>query len=93
MRLSQTKCLATYSPPLGSEIELRAQFREFCRLEIGKKWYLISDQKPWRLHGKLKKIWDPAIDDWDKNGAPSIIKGKNGAPDIIEGHIDLLPKS
>jgi hypothetical protein len=64
------------SPAVGNEIEFRAQFQEFCRLEIGGKWFLVSELKPWRLHGKLKKTWIAAQDDTDGNGAPSGTEGQ-----------------
>ncbi len=61
---------------VGSEIEVRAHYREFCRLEIGGKWFPISELKPWRLHGILKKTWIAAEDDADGDGAPSTTNGK-----------------
>jgi hypothetical protein len=64
------------SPAIGSSIDFRMQFRQFCRLEIGSKWFLISDHKPWRLHGKLKKTWIAAEDDTDGNGEANGIEGQ-----------------
>lgn len=70
-----------YSPQLGSEIEFRAQYREFCRLEIGKKWYVISGYLEWRFHSKLKKTWIENEDDINRNGIP------DGFPDGSEGQM------
>ena len=39
----------------GNTVEWRIHFMEFTRLEINRKWYLISDYIPWRVHYKLKK--------------------------------------
>jgi uncharacterized protein (DUF2249 family) len=64
------------SPAVGNEVELRIHFREFWRLEIGGKWFLISEHKPWRLHSKLEKTWIAALDDSDGNGATSGTEGQ-----------------
>ena len=42
----------------NSSFEMRLQFLEFCRLEIGGKWYRLSDALPWRLHVKLQDPGD-----------------------------------
>ena len=42
-------------PPNGASIEVKLQFRAFCRLEIKDKWYRISDFALWRAYGKLTK--------------------------------------
>ena len=36
-----------------SKFEERIHFKEFCRLEIGGKWYVISNSLLWRLHIRL----------------------------------------
>jgi hypothetical protein len=41
---------------VNDEVTLNIQFREFCRLQIGSHWYLISDFYPWRFKQKFKKI-------------------------------------
>ena len=55
------------SPAIGDTIEVNNHFREFCRLEIGDKWYSVSDYKPWRLMAKLKKTWIASEDDANNN--------------------------
>ena len=42
-------------------VEFRFQFKEFCRIEIDRKWYRLSDDVPWRIHQRFKKIGDAAI--------------------------------
>ena len=49
----------------GDTVEWRLHFREFARLEINGKWYLISDYFPWRVHYKLKK----ASGKWRNDGS------------------------
>jgi hypothetical protein len=44
-------------------VEWRLHFIEFTRLDIGGKWYRISDDFPWRLHIKMKKVADKWTDD------------------------------
>ena len=39
---------------LGDVILLNIQFREFCRLNIGDRWYLISDYFPWRFKQQFR---------------------------------------
>ena len=46
----------------GNTVEWRLHFVEFARLEINGKWYLISDQSPWRVHYKLKKTGGKWVD-------------------------------
>src|SRR5882724_43241 len=41
---------------LGDVIVLNIQFREFCRLNIGDRWYLISDYFPWRFKQQFRRI-------------------------------------
>jgi hypothetical protein len=43
------------APPNGAALEVKLQFRQFCRLEIGGKWFRVSDDQPWKHHGKLTK--------------------------------------
>jgi hypothetical protein len=40
----------------GNTLEWRLHFQEFTRLEINRKWYVISDHFPWRMHFKFKKV-------------------------------------
>lgn len=48
-----------WTPDVGGaendEIEHKALFNEFARLEINKKWYRISDDLKWRLIQRVKK--------------------------------------
>ena len=55
--------------PNGWTVELHMQFIEFVRLQIGSKWYLISDQTggQWRFQAKLK--YDAAKKIWVDNGS------------------------
>jgi hypothetical protein len=41
---------------IGDSHEIRFQFQEFARLQIGSTWYLISDRKLWRFHAKYRKV-------------------------------------
>lgn len=41
---------------LGETAEFRSQFREFVRLNIGERWYKVSDYAYARYHAKFKKI-------------------------------------
>ena len=53
--------VALNSPrPIGSSLEVKLQFKQFCRVEIAKKWYRISDLDAglWRHHAKLTKVRD-----------------------------------
>lgn len=52
---------------VGDTFESRVHFLVFVRAEIGKKWYRVSEKKPWRLSVKLKKVSETA-DDSDYNG-------------------------
>lgn len=56
----------------GNTVEWRLHFKEFARLEINRKWYLISDEFPWRVHLKMKKVSGK----WTNNGSN---KAKNNA--------------
>lgn len=40
----------------GSTFEEYDDFEEFARLQIGKRWYVVSDPVPWTHYGKFKKI-------------------------------------
>jgi len=42
-------------PPNGAALVVKFQFRQFCRLEIGGKWFRVSDDQPWKHHGSLIK--------------------------------------
>jgi hypothetical protein len=65
---------------VGSTAEWRLHFKEFSRLQIGKKWFRVSEQELWRLHFKFEKInsqqhgptWivapDPPDHDFDNSG-------------------------
>jgi PKD repeat protein len=39
----------------GDSFELRFQYREFVRIELGRKWYRCSDFKLWRAHHRFSK--------------------------------------
>jgi len=64
------------SPNLGDTIQFHMQFKEFCRLELGRKWYLISAHMPWRLDARLKKTWIASEDDENLNGIADGHEGK-----------------
>ena len=32
---------------VGAKFEVKYEFEEFCRLQIGSKWFLVSEAKPW----------------------------------------------
>lgn len=49
----------------GNTVEWRLHFLEFTRLEINRKWYLISNYFPWRVHYKVKKEGGK----WKDNGS------------------------
>jgi len=57
----------TNAGAVGDVFESKWHFGEFARLDIGAKWYRISDYSLWRLHSKLKKVSEVA-DDQDYNG-------------------------
>jgi hypothetical protein len=38
----------------GATVERRLHFREFTRVELGGKWYRVSDFFPWRFHIRLR---------------------------------------
>jgi len=40
---------------LGNTCEFRVHFREFVRLQLGDRWYRISDWYPWRIHLRFNK--------------------------------------
>jgi len=71
---------------VGDTVELRMQFRDFARLQIGGKWFVISDDFLWRLDAKLKKA-DEVADNMDydgdgiKNGVFWIDNGSNYGAD------------
>jgi hypothetical protein len=39
----------------GYTIRMHWQFREFVRVQLGKKWYRCSDFKPWRYYANIKR--------------------------------------
>jgi hypothetical protein len=49
----------------GNTVEWRLHFLEFTRLEISGKWFRISDDFPWRVHIKMKKV----AGKWVNNGS------------------------
>lgn len=54
---------------VGDMVEIRSHFVEFVRVEINKKWYLLSDADmgAWRFHIIAEKK-DEAADNQDYNG-------------------------
>jgi len=56
----------------GDTVEWRLHFIEFTRLELNGTWYRISDDFPWRLHIKMKKV----AGKWTNDGSS---KAKNNA--------------
>jgi hypothetical protein len=40
----------------GDKVEYRLDFREFSRVQLGTKWYKISDFYLWRAHLRFKKV-------------------------------------
>jgi hypothetical protein len=57
----------TAAGAVGDNVEVRYQFGAFSRLQIGTKWYRISDRKPWRFLAKYRKANEQA-DGKDYNG-------------------------
>ena len=50
----------------GDRLHVYLNFQEFVRLQIGGKWYRVSDYCPWRHHYKLKRTngkWDKEADE------------------------------
>jgi hypothetical protein len=47
----------------GNTVEWRLHFLEFARLEIGGKWFRISDDFPWRTHIRMKRVGGKWVDD------------------------------
>ena len=45
---------------VGDTVEARYQFAAFSRVQIGGKWYRISDRFPWRFHAKYRKASEQA---------------------------------
>jgi hypothetical protein len=39
----------------GDRLEWRVHFLEFTRLQINRKWYVISERFPWRVHLRFRK--------------------------------------
>ena len=68
MHDSPSFVLFNSSGALGDVVELRDNFRDFVRLNLGDdpsnaKWFRISDYVEWRVHFKLKKVADSWVDD------------------------------
>ncbi len=40
----------------GNIFTWKFHFKEFVRLNLGKKWYRVSNQKLWRVHYEFKKV-------------------------------------
>lgn len=59
--------------PLHSEgsvndtFEIHFHAKEFSRLQLKDTWYRASDDTPWKIHWKFKKV-DEAVDNTDHNG-------------------------
>jgi hypothetical protein len=51
----------------GDKIEIKVQFREFARVQLGGTWYRCSDEKFWRLHIKFKKFGAAPV--WRDDGS------------------------
>jgi hypothetical protein len=47
----------------GDTVEWRLHFIEFTRLEIGGKWFRISDDFLWRTHIKMKRVGGKWVND------------------------------
>jgi hypothetical protein len=48
----------------GDTFERRLHFREFVRLEINRRWWVISHHFPWRVHMRVQKVGGR----WENNG-------------------------
>jgi hypothetical protein len=46
----------------GDTFEIRAHFIEFLRVNLDTKWYRASDDFPWRVHFKYKRVSGKWID-------------------------------
>lgn len=47
----------------GDTVEWRLQFFEFTRLNLGTKWYRISNDYNWKVHYKMKKVAGKWVND------------------------------
>jgi len=47
----------------GDTVEVRLHFREFVRLEINRRWWVISHHFPWRMHFRMRKAAGRWVDD------------------------------
>ncbi len=54
---------------LTAKVQLHLQFREFTRLEIGDKWYRISDYYNWRVFLKYKPKFVNPNTIWEDDGS------------------------
>jgi len=59
--------VASSAGQVGDIYESRKQFREFIRVQLGAKWYLVSPHQPSRVHIKLRKVSENE-DSIDHNG-------------------------
>ncbi len=53
----------------GNTIEDRSHFRDFVRLQIGSRWYVVSDFLPWKVHAKMIKKIENGTAVWRDNGS------------------------
>jgi len=51
----------------GNTVEWRWHFLEFTRLEIGGKWFKISDDFPWRTHIRMQRVGGKWVDNGSLN--------------------------
>ena len=47
----------------GDTFEERAHFQEFVRLELARRWWVISPMFPWRVHMRVRKVAGRWVDD------------------------------
>jgi hypothetical protein len=51
----------------GDTVEWRLHFLEFTRVEIGGKWFKISDDFPWRTHIRMQRVAGKWVDNGSLN--------------------------
>jgi hypothetical protein len=66
---------------LGNVFEKKSNWQEFTRLQIGSKWYNISDYFSWRFQHKFKKVNE---NDPNADGSPADATDINNDGDTID---------
>ena len=73
---------------INDTVEMRIQFKDFVRIEIGDKWYLMSDFVEWRILGKMRFASEAQDNrdynnDGDKADEMFVDNGSIWAPDNV----------